>query len=106
MFKKKASAVLETVLEKSSIEHDFSDLSLDDKDYKDFDVAAYTKEICADLNEDGLDATHAKNFRKLVKNLATKNSDKLLAEYQSAAAACDTARYRYLIFINKIFYIS
>ncbi len=75
----------------SSITIDLSDETVDDSEYATFDLNGYFKELCSNLEQDGLDNQHSSNFRRLVKYLKLKSVEDLVDLFDSSKAQCEIA---------------
>jgi len=75
----------------SSITVDLSDETVDDSEYDNFDLTGYFKELCTNLEQDGLDNQHSSNFRRLVKYLRTKSVEELVKLFDSSKVQCEIA---------------
>lgn len=79
--------------ETQNIKFEFSDKSVEDLDFKNFDGDRYLTDLCSRVeNGQGLDNEHSNNFRALVNTFETKSSSELYSLYTTNKAKCNMAR--------------
>lgn len=78
--------------ESHNIKFEFTDKSVDDVEYRNFNVDKYLSDLCSRVQSNsGLDTEHSNNFRALVNNLETRSNNDLYNLYTSSKAKCDLA---------------
>ena len=80
----------------SSITIDLTDLTVDDSEFASFDLPNYFKDLCSNLEQDGLDNQHSNKFRNLVRYLRSKTAADLVKLFDTSKDQCDIAGYIFL----------
>lgn len=77
------------------ITFEFTDQSVDDLEYKNFDAKKFIADVCKRTKGfDGLDAEHANNFRALVNKLETYRTEaELLQFHADSKKECEIGGY-------------
>ena len=87
--------------ESQEINFEYTHKTVDDLEYRNFDVNKFLSEICSRANnKDGLDIEHSNNFRSLVNKIESYTEQQLLSLHAQAKGQCSLAGY----FFNKLIY--